>query len=119
MLDQRGRKNESNTLEEMNMMLETEPLTKPQVEVLESIVEAVKQLYSKHATAIDSVRDETADKVVNVSFGVKIDGNEAAVKVRTRIRYSQTVIDEVIEELGDPNQPDLFTDEKEEGVHVE
>lgn len=79
--------------------------------VLKSILLRTESLYRKHAAAISRVRNESDEKKVSVGFGVLIDCSDSTPKVRTRIRYSETVTDELIDSLEDPLQPTLFDPE--------
>lgn len=79
--------------------------------VVKSIVMRAEGLYRKHAGEIAKVRDESDDKKVSLTFSVLVDCSDSAPKVRTRLRYSQTVTDELIDSLEDPSQPTLFDPE--------
>src|SRR6187455_1736199 len=76
--------------------------------ILKSLEQNVGTLYRKHAHAIEKVQDDSDEKKVVVNFSVLIDCSDSAPKVKTRIRYSETVTDELIDSLEDPNQPTLF-----------
>lgn len=83
--------------------------------VLKSIAANVDALYRKHASAIDKVQRDSDEKKVTVNFAVLIDCSDSVPKVKTRIRYSETVTDELIDSLEDPNQPTLFKPEETKG----
>lgn len=83
--------------------------------VLKSITSNVDTLFRRHALAIEKVQDDSDEKKVSVTFSVLIDGSDSAPKVRTRIRYCETVTDEVIDSLEDPSQPTLFQPEEIKG----
>lgn len=86
-----------------------------QAGVLKSITANVETLYRRHALAIEKVQDDSDEKKVSVTFSVLIDASDSAPKVRTRIRYCETVTDEVIDSLEDPAQPTLFQPEETKG----
>ena len=79
--------------------------------ILKSILMRTESLYRKHAAEIAKVREESDEKKVSIGFSVLVDCSDSAPKVRTRIRYSQTVTDELIDSLEDPSQPTLFEPE--------
>jgi hypothetical protein len=87
---------------------QTRELGEIQGGILKSINKNVEDLYRKHASAIDKVMDDSDEKKVTVNFAIQIDCSDSAPKVKTRIRYSETVTDELIDSLEDPNQPTLF-----------
>lgn len=86
-----------------------------QAGVLKSITGNVDTLYRRHATAIDKVQSDSDEKKVSVTFSILIDCSDSAPKVRTRIRYCETVTDEVIDSLEDPAQPVVFEPEETRG----
>lgn len=87
-------------------------LTEIQAGILHSVQTGVDMLYRKHAAAIEGGQEDAPDKNVTISFSVKVDASKSTPKIRTRIRYSETVIDEVIDSLEDPKQPALFDAEE-------
>jgi len=83
--------------------------------VLKSMIQNIEQLYRKHALAIEKVQQDSDEKKVTINFAVQIDCSDSAPKVKTRIRYSETVTDELIDSLEDPAQPTLFNPEETKG----
>lgn len=83
--------------------------------VLKSMTANVDTLYRRHASAIDKVQNDSDEKKVSVTFSILIDCSDSAPKVRTRIRYCETITDEVIDSLEDPEQPTLFQPEETRG----
>lgn len=79
-----------------------------QAGVLKSITQNVDTLYRRHADSIEKVQNDSDEKKVTVNFAVQIDCSDSVPKIKTRIRYSETVTDEMIDSLEDPNQPTLF-----------
>lgn len=93
----------------------TQPLSDIEEGVLKSVTQRIDELYRKHADAIEKVREDSDEKKVTVNFAVLIDCSDSVPKVKTRIRYSETVTDEIIDSLEDPKQPTLFTPEETKG----
>lgn len=81
-------------------------------QIIESIIQAVQDLYDAHAGEIAEFRDQSEDSKVTVNFGIEIDCSESEPKVKVGIRFSKSVTDSRIATLDDPEQVTLFSPEQ-------
>lgn len=86
-------------------------------EVAEGVIMSTRNnvdtLFRRHYREIEKILNTSDPRTVSVNFAVLVDNTDSTPKVRTRIRYCETVTDEMIDSLEDPKQPTLFKREEE------
>lgn len=59
-----------------------------------AILDAVSELWDQHTDEIRTIRNNSQEKCITVTFGNEIDCSESQVTVKTKIRFCETFTDE-------------------------